>query len=158
MCFSPILGLEESPFLLPLTVEQKPEAGACSRRGLPPTVPHPDPAHTPALDSSMGLSPTETLSSPLSRRGRWAGETVAKQRRSPLLRRSIGSMGRLQGPACVFLAALLPFLEPQFLDQHTLSLARGGSQSWPSPAAGGPGMTLDAPLPSQQRASVCRFW
>ena len=155
MCFSPIVALEESPFLPPLTVEQKPEAGACSRRGLPPTVPDPDPAHTPAWDSSMGLSPTDTLNSPLSWRG--AGR-LAKQRRSPRLRRSVGSTGRLQGPACVFLAALLPFLEPQFLDQHTLSLARGGSQSWPSPAAGGPGMTPDAPPPSQQRASVCRFW
>ena len=70
MCFSPIVGLEESRFLLCLTVEQKPEAGACFQRGLPPTLPDPGPAHTPAWDSSMGLAPTEILSSPLSQAGR----------------------------------------------------------------------------------------
>ena len=45
---------------------------------------------------------------------------------------SVGSVGRLQGPACVFLAVLLPFLEPQFLDQQTLSLAR--EAPYPGPA------------------------
>lgn len=67
---NPIVVLEESGFLLCLTVEQKPEAGACFQRGLPPTLPDPDPAHTPAWDSSMGLTPTEILSSPLSQVGR----------------------------------------------------------------------------------------
>ena len=66
---NPIVVLEESGFLLCLTVEQKPEAGACFQRGLPPTLPDPDPAHTPAWESSMRLSPAETLSQPIASTG-----------------------------------------------------------------------------------------